>query len=112
MLLVSLFLFAACSHPLEGSWNQQLAGGKKGMSVTFSTKSDEFLMHGPPRADGGHDHVSGTYIFDEASGAITVKAKLLGDNGPAEFSGTLADGTLSLGSADGKLEFKVGAAAH
>lgn len=114
LLLFALFSFAACSggHPLEGSWNEQLADGKPGMSIQFSMKSDECYVHGRPEADGHHDHVNGTYTFDEAAGKVMVNAKLLGDKGPAEWSGTLVDGKLSLGSADQKLEFALGKAAH
>lgn len=112
LLLVPMFLFAACSgHALDGHWNQVTADGKPGITIEFDTKSSECGLHGAPREDGGHRHASGTYTYDAATQALTVKMKLLED-GPEQWTGKLVDGKLELSSAGAKLEFKKGAAAH
>lgn len=112
-MIAVLSAFAACSgHPLEGAWNEDLAGGKKGMTLEFNTKGTECMVHTAPAADGSHDHVKGTYTFDEKSNALTVNARLLGADKSDAFTGTLGNGHIELSSADGKLKFEKGDGAH
>ncbi len=108
-------LFAACSHdshPLAGSWNQELPGGAHGMHITFDTKGDKVDVGTTPRADGTHDHLNGTYTFDAATKSVTIKAKLMGDGKADTWMGKLVDKDLELTSADGKLTFGHGDHAH
>jgi len=103
--LLPLVLLAACtsSHPLDGSWNQELAGGAAGMSITFDVKGTACMVHTAPRADGGgHDHVTGTYTYDAAAKTVTVKAKLMGDDKADTWTGKIGGEHLELSSADGK----------
>lgn len=111
--LVSLFLLAACSseHPLTGSWNQQTADGKPGITIEFDTETDDCGLHGAPREDGSHRHAGGTYTFDAESGAMTVSMEII-EGGATEWTGKLEGGTLTLRSADQNLEFKPGKARH
>lgn len=109
--LLPLVLLAACghdSHPLAGAWNQELPGGAHGMHIAFDTKSDKVDIGLPPRADGTHGHLSGTYTFDAATLLVTVKAKLMGDGKADTWSGKLQGKDLELTSADGKLSFGQG----
>lgn len=110
--LLSLFLFAACNsdHPLAGNWSQELPGGAKGMSLELDAKSDKVFVHTAPRPepDGGHDHLKGTYTWDAATKAVTVKALLAGDGKADTWTGTVDGDTMQLGSADGKLSFRRG----
>ena len=108
-LLASSLLFAGCSHhPLEGGFSQQVDGGGEGMHAEFDTASNKFLAHTAPRADGGHDHVDGTYTFDAASGAVTVNALLMGDKKPGTWSGKLAGDALELSAGTDTLKFRRG----
>jgi hypothetical protein len=112
--LVPFLALAACgsNHPLAGNWAQQLDGGKKGLNLEFQTGGDKVMVHTAPRDDGSHDHLHGTYTFDAATMAITVKCKLLGDGKADTWAGTLAGKALELSSADGKLAFAQGGSAH
>jgi hypothetical protein len=111
-----LLLLTACSdkHPLAGHWNQELPGGAHGAHLHFDTKGDKVNVGLAPRADGTHDHVHGTYTFDAATGAITVKAKLLEGNPADAWSGKLHDGHLDLKAGEVNLHFHRGdkAAGH
>lgn len=121
-LLIPMFLFAACTseaaeepkHPLADSWVEQRADGTTGMTIQFDTETADIMVHTAPREDGSHDHLDGSYTFDETTSAVSVKSKLAGAKGPEEWKGKLVSGVLTLSSADGKgkFEFKVGEAAH
>jgi hypothetical protein len=113
LLTVPLFLFAACGshHALDGHWNQAKADGTRGMTLEFDTKSADCIVHTAPDESGHHDHGEGTYSFDMTTGSLTIQMKLEGAD-PVEWKGTLTDGKITLSSADGKLEFAKGAAAH
>ena len=109
-----LLLLAACGsdHPLAGSWNEQLPDDKKGLSVEFSTKSDECLVHTAPEGpDGHHEHVHGTYEFDAATGALTVRAALRGKSEQA-WTGKLANGAVELRAGEDRVALKRGGSAH
>lgn len=112
LLSLPLLLVAACSHPLAGSWSQELPGGAHGMSIEFDAKGDKVMVHTAPRPDGGHDHVSGTYVWDAATKTLTVKAKLMGDGKADTWSGKLVGDDIELSSADGKLTFHHGGEMH
>lgn len=114
-LFVLSFLFvAACSsdHPLAGNWSQDTGADAKGMSLEFDAKGSEVMVHTAPAADGSHDHLHGSYTFDAATKAVTVKCKLLGDGKADSWAGTLAGDTLELAAGDQKLKFKKGGKAH
>lgn len=118
LALVPALLFAACGHdhdhgtasdhPLGGTWVQQLAGDAKGFGLAFDTKGSACEMHTAPRADGSHDHVGGTYTFDAATKAVTVKCKLLGDGKADSWAGTLGTGVLELTGGTDKVTLKPG----
>ncbi len=112
-LLLSSFLFAACSHhPLEGGFSQQVSGDGKGAHAEFDVSSNKFMLHTAPDAEGHHDHVDGSYTFDAATGAVTVNAALMGDKKPAVWTGKLSGDDLELSAGTDKLVFKRGGAAH
>lgn len=112
--LLPLVLLAACGdhHPLAGAWNQELPNDAHGMHITFDTKGDKLDVGLAPRADGTHDHLHGTYTFDAATKALTVKAKLLGEGKADTWTGKLNGAEIELSSADGKLTFHQGDHAH
>lgn len=109
-----LLILAACSsdHPLSGNWSQKLPDGAPGMSLEFETGGSRVMVHTAPRADGGHDHVDGTYTWDATGRALTVKAALLGAGKADSWTGSLNDSTIELGSPDGKLLFQRGGKPH
>lgn len=109
-----LLLFAACGsdHPLAGNWAQQADGGKKGMHLEFQTSGEKVMVHTAPREDGSHDHLHGTYTFDANSKAVTVKCRLLGDDKPDTWTGTLAGKALDLSAAGVTIKFAQGGSAH
>lgn len=112
--LLALVL-AACgwqpASPIAGGWSQQTADGTPGMHVEFDGGSNKFLAHTAPRADGGHDHISGTYTF--AAGAVTVQAALAGKAGPGTWTGKLEGDALTLSAGEQSLKFgRGGSAGH
>ncbi len=102
---------AACSKP-ESGWSQVLPGGEIGMHIEFEDGGNRFLGHTAPRPDGGHDHVSGTYTLDAASGAVTVQAELLGPAKPGTWTGTMKGDQLELSAGTDTLVFRRGGKAH
>ena len=111
LLFPALLLLVSCSkHPLHGGWREE--GAKAPRVLSFDPAGSKLMVHTPPRPDGGHDHLHGTYTFDAATKAVTVQCKLLGDGKADRWSGTLADKALELSSADGKLAFARGGSAH
>lgn len=110
-LALSVLLFAACGgsdHALAGNWLQDTGSDAKGMSIEFDGKGTEVMVHTAPAADGTHDHLHGSYTFDAATKAVTIKAKLLGDGKADTWTGALVGDRLELSSADGKLAFQKG----
>lgn len=112
--LLALLALSACGdhHPLSGNWNQELPGGKAGMHLSFDTKGTNMEASTPPRADGSHDHVRGTYTFDAATKALTVKLALLGADHPDSWSGKVEGEHIELEAGTTKLVFHRGAHAH
>lgn len=112
--LLALLALSACGdrHPLAGNWNQELPGGKAGMHISFDTKGSAIEASTPPRADGSHDHVRGTYTFDAASKAVTIKLALLGADQPDTWAGKVDGEHLELTAGTTKLVFHRGAHAH
>ncbi len=116
LAFVPALLFAACKHdhaaasdhPLGGGWVQDTGSAAKGFSLTFNTKGSECQLHTAPAADGLHDHLDGTYTFDAATKALTVKAKLLGDGKADTWTGTVAAGRLELAGGTDKVVMKPG----
>lgn len=121
LFVLPLLFFAACGssdHPLAGNWSQDTGADAKGISLEFDVRltngalGTEVMVHTAPAADGSHDHLHGSYTFDAASKAVTVKCKLLGDGKADSWAGTLAGDTLELAAGDAKLKFKKGGKAH
>lgn len=114
VLCAFLFLFAACSgDPLADGWSQQLPGGAKGAFLEFDGASDRFQLHTAPRADGGHDHVNGTYMRDGASLTLVVTRGALANEGDGKtWTGTLSGDRLDLRCGEHALEFRRGGKAH
>lgn len=121
LALVPALLFAACGHdhdhgsrgaasdhPLGGDWTQDTGSDAKGIGLTFDTKGTECEMHTAPAADGTHSHVHGSYTFDAATKALTVKVKLLGDGKADTWTGTVATGRIELTGGADKVAFKLG----
>lgn len=117
LALVPALLFAACGHdhahgsasdhPLGGQWKQDTGGKGEGFGLVFNTKGSDCEVHTAPRADGTHDHIDGTYTFDAATKAVTVKCKLL-EGKPDNWAGTLGAGVLELTSGTDKVTLKPG----
>ncbi|MCA8974143.1 MAG: hypothetical protein KDC98_05445 [Planctomycetes bacterium] len=106
-----LLALAACgSHPLDGAWNQELAGGGSGLTLEFEVGGSRILGH--QDVDGQHSHIDGTYTFDESTMAVTVKGQLMGAGKADSWTGKVAGEHLELSSADGKLEFHHGDHVH
>lgn len=114
LLVAGLGCLAACGgHPLAGNWRQDTGGDTPGMTLSFDADSDRIMVHtAPTGADGHHDHVDGTYTFAQDSGAVTVRAFLLGNDQPGTWTGTLAGERLELGAADTRLAFTKGGDPH
>lgn len=112
--VLPLLLVAACSsdHPLAGNWSQDTGSDAKGLSVEFDVKGTEVMVHTAPAPDGSHDHLHGSYTFDAATKAVTVKCKLMGDGKAESWTGTLAGDQLELAAGDVRLKFKKGGKAH
>lgn len=112
--LLALFVLAACGdhHPLAGNWNQELPGGKAGIHLSFDTKGTALEAGTPPRADGTHDHLQGTYTFEATTRAVTVKLALLGADQPDTWTGKVDGEHLELAAGATKLTFHRGRHAH
>lgn len=118
-VLSSLLLFAACSgdtHVLTGTWSQELPDGKAGVSLEFNATGDKVVVHGAPRADGGHGHPKFKPTWDLASKTLTLTRdgdEPLVEGSKAEtWTGKLVGDHLELSSADGKLVFHRGGKPH
>lgn len=111
LIFPALLTLAACGeHPMAGNWTQVTGTDKVGMTITFDGHSNKISVHLAPRADGGHDHAHGdlTYLYDDATQAVTVEAELLGANKPSSWAGKVNGTKLELGAADTKLQFEKG----
>ena len=113
-MLAVFALAAACGsdNPLAGNWSQDTGTDAEGMMLSFDGKSDKLQVHTAPDAEDHHDHISGTYVFDAASKAVTVNASLMGADKAASWSGQLDGDSLEIGAADTRLKFKRGGTAH
>lgn len=119
--LVSLALFvtlAACDSgatsagAIAGHWLQETQSDQKGITLEFDDKSEKLLVHTAPEEQGGHDHLSGTYSFDAASGAVTVRAELGGHGKGDSWSGKLEGDNLTLSAGASTLRFRRGGDPH
>lgn len=114
--LVTALLLASCGDdvgPMAGNWSEVTEDGSKGMVITFDGYSDKLAVHLKPREGGGHGHATGelTYDYDAESGALTVRALLLGPQGPAVWRGVVASDAFDLAAADHRLRFQRGGSA-
>ena len=66
------------------------------------------MVHTPPRADGGHDHLHGSYKLDGA--AISVEWKEGATS--KSFAGKVEGDRMEVSSATEKLVFLRGGSAH
>lgn len=118
LVLVPLLLIAACtkseakggSNPLAGYWSPDGMVGDLKVGIEFDAASDKVMTH----VDGpdGHDHYKGTYVFDAATKAVTVKGKLLGDGKADSWTGAVSGEALTLNGGKDALRFKKGGKAH
>ena len=110
--LPSVLLFAACSSdegsPVAGNWKQVTGTNKDGATISFDGYSDKLNVHLAPNADGTHGHAHGTYIYDEATKSITVKAAVLVGSKEDTWTGSVDGTIMELGAADTKLRFEQG----
>lgn len=108
LLFPALVLLAACSkHPLHGGWREEGASAPR--VIEFNPKGAELMVHTPPRADGGHDHLHGKYVLD--GDKITVEWQ---EGGATKVYGGAVQGDrmeLTNAAAE-KLVFVRGASAH
>ena len=111
LLPLSLLLLAtACGgHALAGTWTQRTEANAPGAAIEFERGGDKVMVHLPPEpGQTGHGHESGTYTFDETSGAVTVRAAILGKGKPATWTGTMSGSSLELNADGTKLSFRKG----
>ncbi|MFY9345669.1 MAG: hypothetical protein WAT39_24470 [Planctomycetota bacterium] len=111
--VLALLLLAACgsSHPLAGHWSPEGQQGPVTVGIDFDADSDAVMAH----VDGpdGHSHPpKGTYTFDAATKAVTVKCKLMGDGKADTWTGTLNGDALELTGGEVKLKVRRGGSAH
>lgn len=107
LLVPVVLVLASCSkHPLHGGWREE--GASSPRVFEFDVGSDELMVHTPPRADGGHDHLHGKYLLDGAK--ITVEWQEGGAQ--RRFAGKLDGDRIELSSGADKLALVRGVAAH
>lgn len=107
VVVVVLVLGSCSKHPLAGGWREHVQGGGEGLGFEFDPGSDRLQVHGRPRPDGGHEHLSGTYSLDGQRLRIewTEAGKKI------EMQGTMVGDSITLsGPGSEKLEFHRGAA--
>lgn len=102
----------AAAGPIAGNWTQETGTDAKGITVEFDGKSDQMQVHTAPDADGNHEHVKGTYTFDAATKAVTVKCPLLGPGKGDTWQGKIDGEHLTVTSGETKLTFHKGGDAH
>ncbi|MEO0480060.1 MAG: hypothetical protein AAF196_11310 [Planctomycetota bacterium] len=114
--LALLFTLFACGDEpkfsIAGSFKQELEGDQKGMTIQFDSKTDKMLVHTAPDASGGHGHVEGTYVFDDANNTVTVKGKIAGRTKGDEWTGKLEGDHLTLSSGEDSMHFHRSDAPH
>jgi hypothetical protein len=109
-LLFSLFVLTACSadHPLAGNWSQITGSDKPGVTLAWNGDGSQLVVHGAPRAGGGHDHPKVTSTFDAAAKTLTIQGALLGPGQPESWTGALTADRIELSSGATKLQFQRG----
>ncbi len=109
-LMFGMLVLGSCSkHPLAGGWHEHVAGGGEGLELDFDPNSQQLLVHGRPRPDGGHDDLRGTYSLDGE--ALTVEWTDAGKK--VTLRGSLRGDEITLGATDQPaLEFHRGEAGH
>ena len=108
LLFPALLLLVSCSkHPLHGGWREE--GAKAPRVLSFDSEGSKLMVHTPPRPDGGHDHLHGTYALDGEK--ISVEWQ---EGGSARtYGGTVQGDRMELTSAAAeKLVFVRCASAH
>lgn len=110
--IAAFLLFAACSqsHPLAGAWTEERSDGAEGMALEFEIGGTRVLVHA--EVDGHHTHIEGTYEFAAATKAVTVTARLRGEDKAGSWTGAVDGEHLTLSSADGKIQFHHGDHVH
>jgi hypothetical protein len=103
---------AGAASALSGHWSQETGTEKKGMTLEFDAQSDKLIVHTAPDADGGHDHLDGTYTLDAKTGNVTVRCKLVGEGKGDVWQGKLDGDRLSLSAGETSLEFRKGEDPH
>jgi hypothetical protein len=109
LLALPLFLLvASCSkHALHGGWRED--GSKEPRTLEFDAKSNELMVHTHTRADGGHDHLHGSYTWKD--GAIHVE--WTEGSAKVSFDGSVQGDRMELkGKAGESVVFVRGASAH
>jgi hypothetical protein len=109
LLALPLFLLvASCSkHALHGGWRED--GSKEPRTLEFDAKSNELMVHTHTRADGGHDHLHGSYTWKD--GAIHVE--WTAGSAKVSFDGSVQGDRMELkGKAGESVVFVRGASAH
>jgi hypothetical protein len=97
---------------IAGHWSQETSSDQKGMTLEFDDESDKMIAHTAPDADGAHDHLHGTYSFDKAAGAVTVRCELSGKGKGDSWSGKLEGDALTLTAGASTLRFRRGTDPH
>ena len=116
-------LFAACghdhdhatagasTHAIHGDWKQDTGTDAEGIGLTFYSDGTKVGLHTAPRPDGSHDHLYGTYTFDAATKALSIKGlKLLGDGKADAWTGTVGADRIELSAGADKVACKRGSA--
>lgn len=103
---------SSATGSLAGHWNQDVSADAHGMTIEFDSESDKLIVHTAPDADGGHEHLSGTYTLDAESKAVTVRCALLGTGKGDVWKGTVDGEHLTVTSGETKLTFHKGDSPH
>jgi hypothetical protein len=121
LLFVPFLALAACTKHESSVVDTSSLGGKwktepppaslENHSLDLDSGSDKAMVHFDTA--GEHVHKYGTYTFDPATKALTVRCLVLGEGKPDVWTGTVTGDAMTLSAGDSKLSLKkAGKAGH
>ena len=103
---------AGAASAVAGHWSQETGTDQEGMTLEFDAGSDKLLVHTAPDADGAHEHLDGTYGFDAATSAVTVRCELMGEGKGDVWQGKLDGAHMTLSANGTEVKFHKGKDPH